>query len=614
MSTPAQAHPELEKIRHLNSILQALRDINQLIMREKNPARLLQKTCEILVAKEGFRSAWIALTDAQGQVTHISQKSFKRHFSQFSKRLKQGQTLNCLQRAAAENKVIAIPQTVTECGDCPLKGEYGKNGALSVPLLHEEKRYGFLTVAVDQAFVDSEEDHLLLQEMAGDLALALFLIENEQKRVAAAQTLERRNELLAALIEAPADIIIFSLDKNYCYTAFNANHQSEMRKVYGVDIQRGMNMLEIINIPEVRQKAKTSFDRALAGERFSETEEQPGLGIFYEFHWGAVRAQNGEVVGLTAFIRNITEKKQLELKLREQEKRFRALFDFSPDAVFVHAFKEKGFGKFIEVNRTACERYGYTREEFLQLTPADITLNEIAKKFSTPQIKKQLNETGQLFFQIEHITKDGRQFPAEISSIVFDFDGKKAILSIARDISERKELAQALQESEQLYRNLLEVAPVGIAVHSEGKIVFANPAALRLIGADSMEQVKGMPITKIIHPDILPQTMQRIKRMLAEGEKSVSGEDIFVSLDGSSVEVEVMATPLTYHGRPAVQVIFTDITERKKNARALREKMNELERFNRLTVGRELKMIELKKEINALLKEMGQRAKYKIPK
>lgn len=87
-----------QRLKHTNSILQALRAINQLIVREN----LLQKTREILLAKKGFHSARIILTDAQGQVTHISQKSFKGHFSQFSKRLQQGQTTNCLQRAPRE--------------------------------------------------------------------------------------------------------------------------------------------------------------------------------------------------------------------------------------------------------------------------------------------------------------------------------------------------------------------------------------------------------------------------------------------------------------------------------------------------------------------------------
>jgi PAS domain S-box-containing protein len=128
----------------------------------------------------------------------------------------------------------------------------------------------------------------------------------------------------------------------------------------------------------------------------------------------------------------------------------------------------------------------------------------------------------------------------------------------------------ALRETEERYKNLLEVAPVGIVVHSEGKVVFANPAGVKLLGGDTEEQLIGKPILEIIHPDGLGKAQSRIKRMMT-GEKGVyPAEDVYLRLDGTPINVEVMATPLQYEGKRAVQVIVTDITERKKTEDQLR--------------------------------------------
>lgn len=132
-----------------------------------------------------------------------------------------------------------------------------------------------------------------------------------------------------------------------------------------------------------------------------------------------------------------------------------------------------------------------------------------------------------------------------------------------REIEERGRTQKALAESEALYRNLLDAAPAGIAVHCEGKIVFTNPAGVRLLGGTSEEQIVGRSIVEIIHPDGLQQSRTRIQKMLA-GEKGLYPvEDVYLKLDGPPVNVEVMATALTYEGKPAVQVIVTDITARK---------------------------------------------------
>lgn len=126
------------------------------------------------------------------------------------------------------------------------------------------------------------------------------------------------------------------------------------------------------------------------------------------------------------------QKQALEDKIRDKESKFQHLFNSLNDAVFIHDLE----GKFLEVNDVACKRYGYSREEFFQMSPMDIDTPEHAKLVHT-KIEKLLLK-GSALFEIEQVTKDGHIFPVELSSRLIEYEGQKAVLTIARDISQRK--------------------------------------------------------------------------------------------------------------------------------------------------------------------------------
>ena len=129
---------------------------------------------------------------------------------------------------------------------------------------------------------------------------------------------------------------------------------------------------------------------------------------------------------------------------------------------------------------------------------------------------------------------------------------------------ERKSALDALKESEERYRSILELAPVGVIVHAQGRIAFANPALLKLLRAACPEEVLGRPMCDIVHPDHLQTSCTRYHRMMAGEKELYPVEDVFVTMDGTPVPVEVMASLLTYNHEDAVQFIVTDITKRKE--------------------------------------------------
>lgn len=148
---------------------------------------------------------------------------------------------------------------------------------------------------------------------------------------------------------------------------------------------------------------------------------------------------------IVAIYRDETEKKQTEAALRESEKRYRTLFDSAADAIFVHEFGTP----FLDVSRSACERLGYTREELLQMTPGDIAHPEYTQLI--PGRLEALRENGYVVFEAAQITRDGETIPVEGNSRVIEYRGKKAVMTVSRDIRERK---QAEEERELLLERL----------------------------------------------------------------------------------------------------------------------------------------------------------------
>lgn len=158
-----------------------------------------------------------------------------------------------------------------------------------------------------------------------------------------------------------------------------------------------------------------------------------------------------------AAIEDISERKKAEEAAKESALRIKRFFSAIHDAVFVHPVQKEGFGKFIEVNDIACERYGYSREEFLQLSPADITHETFSKQHKTVAHRQKLFSEKCLVFEALHKKQSGETFPVEISTNIVEQDGKPYILAVVRDVTERKtaeaekqKLVEQLQQAQKM--------------------------------------------------------------------------------------------------------------------------------------------------------------------
>jgi PAS domain S-box-containing protein len=191
-------------------------------------------------------------------------------------------------------------------------------------------------------------------------------------------------------------------------------------------------------------KIKTLFERenTLWNERKA----------WYEFSNSFLTLPDGHKITLS-IIKEISERKKSEIELRESEYKFKMLFNSANDAVFVTQLsEEKSYGDFIEVNEVACKRLGYSKEEFLQLSPSAIVSQKCINDFHLNM--ERLLKEGHVIYDIVHRAKDKKLVPVEINSHLFLFNNKLTVLSIARDITERKQAEEKLKRSSKLLREL----------------------------------------------------------------------------------------------------------------------------------------------------------------
>jgi diguanylate cyclase (GGDEF)-like protein/PAS domain S-box-containing protein len=138
------------------------------------------------------------------------------------------------------------------------------------------------------------------------------------------------------------------------------------------------------------------------------------------------------------------------------------------------------------------------------------------------------------------------------------------VFSKQQVIKERQRMEDAIRESEERYRKLVELSPDGISIHAEGKFVFINPAGARILGAEHPDQIIGMSALDVVHPDFKDMVKSRTEQLEKSADMVPWMEEKYVRLDGGVIDVEVAGIKFVYEGKHAVQRLFKDITERKQ--------------------------------------------------
>ncbi|QXM07150.1 MASE3 domain-containing sensor histidine kinase [Crassaminicella indica] len=235
-------------------------------------------------------------------------------------------------------------------------------------------------------------------------------------------------------------------------------------------------------------------------------------------------------------------------------------------------------GKILKVPSSFCNLMGYSEAELLSMSFKDITHPDDLKDVSIQNKLKSIYHGEHQTVEIEkrYIRKDGQIVWVYVNiSMVTEDDGTPLyLLAYIKDITERKCAEEALKESEERYRLLVEYSTDGIAIYQKGKIVFANKAAAKIVGLDDPKEMVGKSILDYLPAEFHEQTLKRIRRVEEERQTAHFIEEKIVRKDNTVIDVEKVAIPFYYKGKAAVQAIGRDVTARKRaeeNERLLRE-------------------------------------------
>ncbi len=273
---------------------------------------------------------------------------------------------------------------------------------------------------------------------------------------------------------------------------------------------------------------------------------------------------SGNYAGVEGIFRDITHLKAVQEELRQSEEQNRVLIEHTQDGAFI---MQDGLLRFC--NGAFAAMIGYTPGEIIGTPVPNLIAPEDRETVMGRQRDRLLGESLPESYEFRMLHKDAITRVLVILSVgTGTYRDRPAVIGTVRDVTREREREHALRESEGKYRSLVETSFDGIIIHQDGVFVYANRAAVRLLGAGSADELMGKPILSCVHPDFRTVVHQRMESATAETQPVI--REKFLRTDGSSFDVDVVAIPFVWKDRPAVHVVFRDITERKRSDDALR--------------------------------------------
>ncbi|MHB8776214.1 MAG: PAS domain S-box protein, partial [Anaerolineales bacterium] len=260
-------------------------------------------------------------------------------------------------------------------------------------------------------------------------------------------------------------------------------------------------------------------------------------------------------------------------QLTESETKHRVLIEQIPAITYIDD-PAGGPGEIQFVSQQVEELLGITPEEWIkggyELWSQTIHADDRERVLADYQNHFESGESFECEYRL--LTRDGRVvWIRDTARLLRDESGQPHLVhGIMFDITERVQAQAAQRESEEKYRQLVELAPDGILIHVDGIIVFANSAGARILGPAAPKDLIGKRLLDFVHPDYHQVVKDRVKQITENGQEVPSIEEKHVRLDGTVIDTEVKAIPFRYGNKNAVQVVINDITERKQAEEALR--------------------------------------------
>ncbi|RKZ33996.1 hypothetical protein DRQ33_03090 [bacterium] len=563
-----------EKLVQLNSILHSIRNVNQLITRERDIHKLIEKSCKIMVgAGDYYEFCWIVLFDQNGNIVDYAQNGVETQFDIFVKQMKTGKIPVCIQQVLKSNEYVECCHNDKDCKDCPIRPKY-QNKLLLVPMNHQGVNYGIMAVSTNLYQQIYDEEKSFLEEITGDIAYAIHhskLEQNIRESEIKYRTVFENTGTATCILENDGTIS-FANNKFAELTGYPLeailNKKTWMEFVVEEDLQR------MLYQHKLRRK---SPEKALREYEFRFIDRQKNI-KYIHLYIDIIPGTDKSIASLL----DITEQKQAQKELEKSLKAWNSTFNAISDIVCVITDDHR----FIQINSAGCEALGLPAEEIIGKKCYELIHNTNAPipvcpcKHTIETLEPSANE----------YEENGRYYEL-VAWPIIDSDGNiEAFAHIIRDITDKKKAQKSIREEKEKLKVTIEsIGDAVITTDVDGKITLMNYVAEELTGWSSEEAI-GKPLTEIFNI-ISEETGERcenpVEKVIQSGKiVGLANSTILISKNGTRRRIADSGAPIRDEQGNifGVVLVFRDITEDIKTRQEL-QKMNRLESLGVLAGG-----------------------------
>lgn len=286
---------------------------------------------------------------------------------------------------------------------------------------------------------------------------------------------------------------------------------------------------------------------------------------------------DGSVVLIGGIATDITERHDYQNALVESERRYQRLIESMPGAVYVQVD-----GRIVFVNFAAQKMFcADSPENLVGLGSTDLFHPDGREQIEERRKSSTRSNIQMPFIEIVHLRLDGTTFEGESTSTKIVWQGEPAILVEIRDITDRKFAERIAQKYQDQYRQFMEMLPDAVFVQCNDKIVFVNPAAVKMFGARSADDMTGKSALEMTHHEDWENIRARRRRVDAGTSLSEMAENRYVRLNGTAFQGESRASRITWNNESGHLVAIRDVTDRKEIESALEDAKTASETANR---------------------------------
>jgi PAS domain S-box-containing protein/putative nucleotidyltransferase with HDIG domain len=464
-----------EKVR----ILGILRDITE----RKHAEEALRESEERYKTLVQTSPDAVTVTDLEGNITYVSPRTLELHGFKNASELLGRSAFDLIDPADHEKAIKNIKKT------------------LKVGTIRDVE---YVLLKKDGTHFTGELNSALIKDAEGNPKMFIGTTRDITESIKAKEVIKESEERYRDLVEkAGIAILIDDIKGDFKY--FNKKFASLFG--YSVEEMEKLSIQSIVHLDDVDMVMKYHKGRVSSKKVPTRYEfrgiKKDGSDIYLEVDAVTLKGKGkGHIIGTRSYMWDITERKKAQEVIQESEEKFKTLFNSASDAIFIHDLG----GHFLEVNEVACDRLGYNRKELLKMGLEDIDSPKLVTM--VPARTEELDQRGHIFYETVHMRRDGTVIPIELSSRIIEYNGEPVALSIARDITERKQaeeerkqsferLQRALEDTVNALASALEMRDPYTAGHQR-RVADLACAIAKEMGL-SEKQIDGIRLAGIIH-------------------------------------------------------------------------------------------------------------------